>query len=871
MAEATVQTANSKQLGKQLRSVRRKKGLSLSEVARGAGLSRRELVAYERGKVEIPPSDLWVLAGSCGVDVADLMPVEEAPALAAGPSTMEDTISQLRAGNDTTGLGRHLDTLYALRALPAGSKVELTAQDREAITDALGSDPKTLEAGLAAALRVNQLEAARLRELILPEAPRYSPLALDAGPSVASEVPDAAPTAPGESVTAPMNPETITDPRDLVPGEGTSAFEAETPAGLVDVFEELARLPEPAPLTADEFTGDLFADPPEPAALPVNAEVSGAGTFAEWQSFRSALPSPIEVAPGEPATGEPTLVESTIVAAAGAEAFATFGASDAPPIDVAARTPASDWGTGWSADTSGGDGGSSFTDVKGDGASVDELPSRVPSAWSPAPNSWDPPADFSAATTDTAPEVDRFGFGPGDGTSWGQPARVEIVEYVDEYVDDSVVDAAPSTWGTGTSAPETVVDAPWSTTDTDTATTTAAPENGTAPWDHRPDPEATNSGFYVDWGTEDDDTTTDAVATGAGETTIDVAPLDAAAAPDIPFEIPEALRADVGVDAPVAADAWAPTEAWTPTDGWTVAPDTEPLAGEEPSIDDWAAPVFESAPVFETPLLDTTVEPATPTPAPEPEPAVDGFAPISWRPLGASASPEEIAVATASILETITATEAPAPEPLAVTTEPEPTWVEPALPAPVAPTVEQFTTAGSEWELGNALPLVEVRNQGGLVMRRADERWALADVTTAENFVLEVDIDFRTGPGFGVLFHASTDAAGHMSGFSFDVDPIHEGGSYLVRQWQADRELWNPIARVAATDPSSMHGTLALRVVVIAGRLSASVNGDEVLTVDSLAAACEERHREPAQGDRVGIQAWSSSDLEVTAVRVAPR
>ena len=76
MAEAsTIElTVTPKELGKHLRTVRRKKGLSLSEVARGSGLSRRELVAYERGKVPIPESDLWVLAGSCGVDVAELMP-----------------------------------------------------------------------------------------------------------------------------------------------------------------------------------------------------------------------------------------------------------------------------------------------------------------------------------------------------------------------------------------------------------------------------------------------------------------------------------------------------------------------------------------------------------------------------------------------------------------------------------------------------------------------------------------------------------------------------------------------------------------------------------------------------------------------------
>ena len=73
MAEAsTLETLSPKELGKHLREVRRRKGLSLSEVARGAGLTRRELNAYEKGKSPIPDSDLFVLAGSCGVDVAEL-------------------------------------------------------------------------------------------------------------------------------------------------------------------------------------------------------------------------------------------------------------------------------------------------------------------------------------------------------------------------------------------------------------------------------------------------------------------------------------------------------------------------------------------------------------------------------------------------------------------------------------------------------------------------------------------------------------------------------------------------------------------------------------------------------------------------------
>jgi hypothetical protein len=196
---------------------------------------------------------------------------------------------------------------------------------------------------------------------------------------------------------------------------------------------------------------------------------------------------------------------------------------------------------------------------------------------------------------------------------------------------------------------------------------------------------------------------------------------------------------------------------------------------------------------------------------------------------------------------------------------------EPA-PEPEAPlVVEEFVTAGPDWQLGNALPLVEVQSQGGLVMRRADERWALADVTTTPDFVAEVEVDFRSGPGLGVLFRASIDDEGRMSGYSFDIDPIYDGGGYLVRQWQADRELWNPIARVGGDDPTSMYGTLLVRIEVVGEQLSAQVNGVEVLTVENLKQASADRGRDGATGDRVGVQAWSSSDLVIDTVRVASR
>jgi transcriptional regulator with XRE-family HTH domain len=66
-----------KDVGRHLRQVRKQQGLSRGVVARSAGLTRRELAAYERGRAEVPESDLWCLAGSCGVEVSQLLPQRE--------------------------------------------------------------------------------------------------------------------------------------------------------------------------------------------------------------------------------------------------------------------------------------------------------------------------------------------------------------------------------------------------------------------------------------------------------------------------------------------------------------------------------------------------------------------------------------------------------------------------------------------------------------------------------------------------------------------------------------------------------------------------------------------------------------------------
>jgi len=62
-----------------------------------------------------------------------------------------------------------------------------------------------------------------------------------------------------------------------------------------------------------------------------------------------------------------------------------------------------------------------------------------------------------------------------------------------------------------------------------------------------------------------------------------------------------------------------------------------------------------------------------------------------------------------------------------------------------------------------------------------------------------------------------------------------------------------------------------VRLELTGDRLVAFVNRVQVLVVESLKQASADRGREAADGNRVGVQAWSSSDLVIDTLRVAER
>jgi transcriptional regulator with XRE-family HTH domain len=191
---------------------------------------------------------------------------------------------------------------------------------------------------------------------------------------------------------------------------------------------------------------------------------------------------------------------------------------------------------------------------------------------------------------------------------------------------------------------------------------------------------------------------------------------------------------------------------------------------------------------------------------------------------------------------------------------------------PSVETVEpsiRLTHAGSGWQVGGMFPATAMADDGALSLQRADTRWALSDLSAAGDVTAEAIVDFTAGPGFGILFRAGLDSAGALYGYSFDIDAVAGGGGYVLRQWDANRPHWRPLAHAQVLDPTRLLGRRTIAVSVRGDSLTVDVDGESVLTVPSLSHASIELGRQPCRGDRLGIQAAATTEVTVSRLSAA--
>ena len=253
-------------------------------------------------------------------------------------------------------------------------------------------------------------------------------------------------------------------------------------------------------------------------------------------------------------------------------------------------------------------------------------------------------------------------------------------------------------------------------------------------------------------------------------------------------------------------------------------------------VDDPLAPAPDADPF--APLAPAPPDPSTPSHASAPSlsspPVVAGVAPIAWNADQAPESTINAGAATAAVDST-----------------------------------PRFERASAQWQVGGIFPAMAMADDGTLALRRADARWALTDLRASGDCIIEAAFDFRAGSGFGIVFRGAVDDGDRITGYSFDIDPIAGGGGYLLRLWEDSRQHWRPLAQAPVTDPAQLYGRHVVRLALRADQLTVAVDGDTVLDVPALSRATVDLGRQPCRGDRVGVQAWSTTEVTIDSFRVA--
>jgi transcriptional regulator with XRE-family HTH domain len=833
--------ASSSDVGRQLRAVRKAKGLSRAEVARSAGLTRRELAAYERGRTPVPESDLWCLAGSCGVDVRELLPSLDRLTVGSdlGALTVGESVARLRqgAGDDGVVLREYLAMVYELRNLPPGAKPPMREEDLATLAEALGGSPEAIEARLHELIGASREEAARLRSMILP------PRSIGAAPADAPPTGFAAPFAVPATVSA------------------APAFPEPPASSEPPVFAEVAAFPGPDACASAEAVLAPPRDLPPPvgpAAHPVGPAFPDPVTSAPDPALPTYPPPTFDFAAPAPSIGDPDAADRFFSAPRADDPFAPPPPLEslAPPVGAFPPPHAVDAFAVPGAptlDPFGPPVGTPFAADAAAPAAVDPFGLPMPAAPT-RPDGFvadlgtDLP-DFTLPAFTPPPPADRFGA--------AEPATVDVPPGSTEMVvldvgpDGSVVEAPP---------PTPVVDeAPLATGDDPFAVLRvpiddAMPEGSLDPgvaslWSETADPGTELPGALD----ATDATAHSGVDVDVFATAFDLPPADTiGVAPAFDAVGPTALPSGTVSPADAALDVDDPTDDWfdraaAAADALIAGQRTDPL--DVVDVVDVVDTVGAVGVVDPTDAIDhATVVDTTGDGTRELDPDVD-----CERAEPGAIDPELPPIAWSLA--------APADAPSALAEEPP-------APASSDPT-EEFVAAGPDWQVGGIFPATAMADDGTLALRRADVRWALADVAATGDFTARASVNFTSGAGFGILFRVSTDESERITGYSFDIDPIYSGGGFLLRQWNDSRQHWKPLAHTPATDTARLYGAHVIEVSLRHDVLVASIDGETVMEVPQLSRRSVDAGHAPCRGDRIGVQAWSTTEVTVDRLLVA--
>lgn len=160
-----------RRVGALMRGARSQAGLSLRNASRRLGITKTQLMAWERGDERINDDELEQVADLYGVGTEALAPARRGVEIDRAHHTMRigHHIEVLNSPDPTADeiLGNYLHALYELRGAKPTDPIPLRDDDLNSLADALGNKPAVIEQRLVELMGVTREEAIRLRRIIL--------------------------------------------------------------------------------------------------------------------------------------------------------------------------------------------------------------------------------------------------------------------------------------------------------------------------------------------------------------------------------------------------------------------------------------------------------------------------------------------------------------------------------------------------------------------------------------------------------------------------------------------------------------------------------------------------------------------------------
>ncbi len=150
-----------------------------------------------------------------------------------------------------------------------------------------------------------------------------------------------------------------------------------------------------------------------------------------------------------------------------------------------------------------------------------------------------------------------------------------------------------------------------------------------------------------------------------------------------------------------------------------------------------------------------------------------------------------------------------------------------------------------------------------------ENRIYLKDSPTTSDATVSGTFDFQAGWGYGIFLRAGNlDRA--VTGLTFQVDPNHNSGAFIIKEHFWGNQCGTPIA-VAAFNGLNVYGKHDLWVQIQGNTLMAKFDGDVVMRVNDLDAAIASSgcNWPSPDGTIVGLRTWSAeTSLKVTKLRI---